>query len=110
MEFRETRIDIRGIKIEILDESGIVIGHCYLYLLENDLHKSPFGFMEDVFVEEEFRNKGVGSKLVLKCADVAKREGCYKLIGTFREDKAYLRIFYERYGFKISGFSFRRDF
>ena len=42
------------------EEGGKILGWAYLYIMFNDLHKEPFGFLENVFVEESKRGKGVG--------------------------------------------------
>jgi len=46
-----------------LREHGREVGHAYLYVLKNDLHDRPFGFMEDVFVDEGERGRGGGTLL-----------------------------------------------
>ena len=43
-----------GIRVRIEDK-GKDIAHAYVYILKNDLHERPFGFIEDVFVSEEYR-------------------------------------------------------
>ena len=110
MEFKKDILkEVRAIKITAVD-GGKTIGRLYLYVLKNDLHKEPFGFLEDVFVEEEYRKQKIGSVLVEKAIEQAKILGCYKLIGTSRDGNAGAHRFYERLGFKKHGFEFRIDF
>lgn len=90
-------------------ENGKQIGRLFLYVLKNDLHKEPFGFLEDVFVEEEYRKHGIGSQLVQKAIAEAKTIGCYKLIGNSRMASDKVHAFYERLGFKKHGYEFRID-
>ncbi|MBI4049400.1 MAG: GNAT family N-acetyltransferase [Candidatus Doudnabacteria bacterium] len=85
------------------------VGRLYLYMLKNDLHKEPFGFLEDVFVAEEYRKQGIGTELVKTAIEEAKRQGCYKLICTSREASEKIHAFYKRLGFKKWGFEFRMD-
>ena len=59
-------------------ENGQVLGSAYLYIMFNDLHKEPFGFLENVFVKKEHRSKGLGSKLVQTVIMEAKKQSCYK--------------------------------
>lgn len=86
------------------------IARAYLYILRNDLHKEPFGFLEDVFVEERFRKQGIGTALVKTAMSEAKKRKCYKLLGTSRASRREVHRFYTRLGFKKRGFEFRIDF
>ena len=103
------QVSASGIKILAI-ENGETLGRAYLYLLKNDLHEAPFGFIEDVFVEEAHRSKGIGSKLVDAVIAEAKAQGCYKLICTSRHEKPEVHGFYKKFGFKDHGLEFRIDF
>ncbi len=99
----------KGIRLSLI-ENAKEIGHCYLYLLHNDLHTEPFGLLEDVFVLEEHRGQGNGKKLVLKAIEVAREKACYKLVFTSRYDKEKVHAWYEEMGFKDTSKGFRMDF
>ena len=109
MELEKQQINANGVKI-LATENGQTVGRAYLYLLKNDLHRELFGFMEDVFVEEAFRSRGIGGKLVEAVIAEAKSQGCYKLICTARLSKPEVHTFYEKFGFKKWGTEFRMDF
>ncbi len=98
----------RGVKIEA-KEGEKILGWAYLYVMYNDLHKEPFGFMENVFVQEEYRGKGLGTQLVQKVIEEARRQGCYKLVGTSRYGNPVVHALYEKIGFKDHGKEFRID-
>ena len=109
MEFKQQTIkEAFAVKITAHD-NGKQAGRLYLYILKNDLHREPFGFLEDVFVEEEYRKQGIGSQLVQKAIEEAKVQGCYKLIGNSRTFKTGVHAFYEKLGIKKWGFEFRLD-
>ncbi len=91
-------------------ENGKVLGHAFLYMMFNDLHKEPFGFLEDVFVNEGSRGGGLGTKLVLAAIEEAKKQNCYKLICTSRHGKDEVHKWYTKLGFKDHGKEFRIDF
>ena len=93
----------------VAEENGQILGRARLYIMFNDLHKDPFGFLEDVFVEEKSRGKGIGTKLVNKVIDEAKKQNCYKLICTSRYEKPEVHSLYEKLGFKDYGKEFRID-
>ena len=58
-----------------VQREGSDVGRAYLYLIYNDLHDAPCGFMEDVFVEESYRGQGIGTELtnavIAKAKEVA---------------------------------------
>jgi|SRR3989338_1624460 len=98
----------KTIKFEIKDGKKI-IGRAFLYIIKNDLHKAPYGLLEDLFVEEEYRSQGLGKKLLLRVIGEAKKRKLYKLIGTSRTFRTAVHSFYEKYGFKKWGAEFRMD-
>ena len=108
MLIQKYEITAAGVRITIT-ENGQKIGRAFLYLMKNDLHKEPFGFMEDVFVEEQFRGKGYGEKLAKTVIEEAKKHGCYKLTCTSRFSNERAHKLYEKVGFKNHGNEFRMD-
>lgn len=105
----EKKLILSGMKLILYDNTKIV-AHAYLYLLYNDLHAQPFGLMEDVFVEEPYRGKGIGSKLVEELITEARAQHCYKLICTIRHEKPRVHELYKRLGFFEQGLEFRINF
>jgi GNAT superfamily N-acetyltransferase len=95
-------------KFEYIIE-GKIIGRAFLFLVYNDLHPKPYGLLEDVFVEEKYRGKGIGKELVKKVIEKAKELGCYKLIATSRFERENVHQLYENLGFKKWGYEFRID-
>ena len=93
----------------IAEENGVFLGRAYLYVMFNDLHKEPFGLLEDVFVEETSRGRGVGSKLVNMVIEEAKKQNCYKIICTSRYKNLKVHELYIKLGFKDHGKEFRID-
>jgi GNAT superfamily N-acetyltransferase len=98
-----------GIKF-VIHENGAEVGRVFLYLLYNDLHAEPFGLVEDVFVEEAWRGRGLGAELVKAVIEEAKKQSCYKLICTSRTGRDKLHEWYRSLGFKEHGKEFRMDF
>lgn len=106
---KELKKDCFAVKI-IAEENGEEVGRAWLYVLYNSLHKEPFGLLEDVFVDENQRGKGIGTELVKKIIAEAKARRCYKLIATSRCARAKAHAWYEKLGFKNYGVEFRMDF
>lgn len=103
------KISGKGLKFLILENSQEV-ARARLYILNNDLHREPFGLIEDVFVKEEEQGKGYGTKIMKVLIEEAKKANCYKLICTSRFTRPEVHHFYEKLGFKKRGFEFRIDF
>jgi len=113
------RIQLRaGVKVQefastgfkfSLERSGKEVARAFFYIMRNDLHKEPFGLLEDVFVEESFRGKGLGSKLVKEVIEKARECRCYKLIATSRHSRPKVHDLYERLGFQNWGLEFRMN-
>ncbi len=103
-----TTISSTGIKIT-LERDGQQIGRVYLYLIYNDLHKEPYGLMEDLYIETAHRGKGYASMLITALIEEAKKQGCYKLIGQSRYGKDEIHAMYEKKGFQNHGYNFRMD-
>ena len=92
-----------------IEESNIILGSAYLYIMFNDLHKEPFGFLENVFIKDGHRGRGIGSKLVEAIIKEAKKQNCYKIICASRYKNSEVHAFYEKLSFKDYGKEFRMD-
>ncbi|MFA5991413.1 MAG: GNAT family N-acetyltransferase [Candidatus Doudnabacteria bacterium] len=99
----------KAVKFEI-KEGKKIVGRAFLYIIQNDLHENPYGLLEDLFVEEEYRSHGLGRQLLLSVVTEAKKRKLYKLIGNSRTFRTQVHHFYEKMGFKKYGFEFRMDF
>ena len=108
MRIKKISISAKGVKF-VRRIDGIEVGRAYLYILKNDLHEEPFGFMEDVFVDEALRGGGIGEALVERVIKEARKRGCYKLIATSRHERIKVHALYRRLGFKDHGHEFRID-
>ena len=108
MEIKEKMVEMKGIKI-FVEENGREIGRCFIYLIKNDLHEEPYALLEDVFVDENFRGRGIGTELVKKAIEIAKKLNCYKIIATSRFERENIHEWYQKLGFKKFGYEFRMD-
>lgn len=109
MKIEKNEIPSRSIKIT-LHENGTEIARTFLYLIQNDLHPDqPYALIEDVFVQEEHRGKGIGSQMVQAAIKEAKKQRCYKIICTSRHGKEEVHKLYQKHGFKNHGIEFRMD-
>ena len=83
------------------------VGRAYLYILKNDLHLEPFGLLEDVFVNEDYRGKGLMKNLVRRVLKIAANHNCYKVIATSRHERRKVHECYKKLGFAEYGIEFR---
>lgn len=108
MIIKKQKRTLEGIKFSI-EKDGKEVARAFLYLMGNDLHKRPFGLMEDVFIEESLRGKGYGTKIVEELIKTAKERRCYKLIATSRHERDGVHELYKRLGFEDWGKEFRMN-
>ena len=110
MKIIQSKAKCHGIKFIAQDKQKKELGRASLYIMHNDLHKEPFGFMEDVYIAEEMRGQGLGTSLVKQVIKKAKEMGCYKLIATSRYSRPKVHDLYIKLGFLDHGKEFRIDF
>lgn len=58
------------------------------------------GLVEDVVIDEKYRRKGIGTKLVTAAVNQARKEGIKHLELTSRPEKVAANKLYQRFGFK----------
>ncbi len=109
MDIERSTAPCHGIRFSV-SENGVEIGRTTLFILENDLHARPFGFIEDVYVDPMHRGKGIAQELVKKALTEAKNLTCYKVILTSRFEKEKVHELYKKLGFALQGYEFRVDF
>jgi len=99
-------IKAEGIKF-FVEKDGREVARAFLYIMNNDLKKEPFGFLEDLFVDEALRGQGIGTELLNMVIAEAKKLGCYKLVATSRYERESVHKMYEKAGFKNFGIEFK---
>lgn len=84
-----------------------VVGTVTLLLEQKFIHHGGrIGHIEDVAVHREYQHHGIASALVRHATEVARQEGCYKVILSCFEP---LCPFYERLGFHRHDVGMRVD-
>ena len=109
MEIVMKDVPSKSIRIS-LEREGKEIGRVFLQFIVNELHEKPYGLVEDLFVNQEFRGVGKSKILMEKVIETAKILGCHKLILTSRHGRDNLHSYYDKFGFKEHGKEFRIDF
>jgi len=98
------------LKLVVRDRAGAQVARASLVLISNEMNPRPYGLLEDVFVREDDRGSGLGTRLVEQVVDLARERGCYKLIATSRYSRPRVHALYLRVGFLDHGKEFRMDF
>jgi len=106
MIYKTTEKTSRAIKI-FIEEGGQEIARAYIYIIFNGLHDEPYALLEDVFVNEKYRGQGHGKEIIKAAIEEAKKQGCYKLIGTSRYEREKVHNLYSGLGFEDYGKEFR---
>lgn len=108
LHYASRRITSHGTKFVCLD-GGREVARTYLYVMTNDLHAEPFGYIEDVFVEPRYRGGGLVTRLHEMALSEARRHGCYKIVLSSRSDKPEVHAMYKHLGYEAHGVAFRLD-
>lgn len=99
---------LESVKVEVIDGTKKA-GRAYLYIIKNDLHDRPYGLLEDLYIEEEFRGKGIGKQILKAVIEEAKKYNCYKLTAQSRHERCPVHEFYKKNGMVDYGKNFRID-
>lgn len=106
IKISKKKVKSYGIKF-FVEKDDKEVARAFLYVMNNDLRKEPFGLLEDVFVTEELRGQGIGTELIKKVIEEAKKLGCYKIVATSRYERPAVHSLYEKLGFEKFGLEFK---
>lgn len=104
-------IQVNSNRLSIVDKGQEVARATVLLLPSTDLHPGQyFGYLEDVWVNQDFRGKGYGKKIVQEAIAFAAAN-TYKLIATTRHPPGHhVYDLYAKLGFEPHGTGFRMNF
>lgn len=84
-----------------------IVGVFALLMMDNLGHMGkPSAIIEDVVVDERWRNRGIGKRMVDFAMEKSREKGCYKLVLSSNQQRTDAHRFYEKLGFVRHGFSF----
>ena len=88
---------------------GGIVGTADLVIVPNLTHAAkPIAYVENVVVDRDHRNRGVGASLMDACETRARDAGAYKLQLLSNADRAGAHRFYEALGYRESARGYRR--
>lgn len=81
---------------KITDDNGRIIAGCVARM-----YCWNVAYVDTLWVDEKYRAKGLGSKLIIEVEETAKEKGCYLIhLDTF---DFQAKEFYEKHGYKLFG-------
>lgn len=107
----QSAISEQSVRFSLLDGEK-EIGHAWLNITIEDGKEGGLtyiGLLGDVFIEEVFRNKGLGTELLRAIIKEASKRKCKKLLALSRFVNTRAHMLYKRLGFREHGFEFRLD-
>ena len=98
--------DSRGI---ILATSNSKLIGMVSYVLVDRLNQSLRElWIPELVVTTDYRNRGVGKRLVMKCESIARRKKCYRIRLESRNDRIDSHAFYKKIGFSQMALAFEK--
>lgn len=89
-------------KIFVAKDKNKIIGTVAVFIEPKFIHHlSLVAYIEDVVVDNIYRNFGVGKMLVQKALEFANKYNCYEVMLNCSDQ--YLKFFYEKFGFIKKG-------
>lgn len=88
------------IHVLAVEEEGLLVSSCTLAVIPNLTHGGkPYALVENVVTHPDWRGRGLASACLDHARELARREGCYKImLLTGSKQESTLR-FYERAGY-----------
>ena len=85
----------------LAEDKPVGFAQCQLrYDYVEGTETSPVGYLEGVFVEEEYRNQGYAAKLLAACEQWAKDKGCTECASDCELENTQSFAFHLRCGFQ----------
>ncbi|MBQ2800733.1 MAG: GNAT family N-acetyltransferase [Lachnospiraceae bacterium] len=89
-----------AIFICFVDSQAIGFAQCQLrHDYVEGTESSPVGYLEGIFVEQEYRHKGYAKVLLSKCEEWAKEQGCLEFASDCELDNSNSFAFHMNMGF-----------
>ena len=85
-----------------------VVGFCSLTVKNSLWQQGPLGCIDELIVDDEYREKGVGSKLLDRIMEIAKALGCRAVVLDSAFHRKDAHRFYEQRGFTKTAYLFSK--
>lgn len=88
--------------VGVIGEKVITYGSI---IIENKIHGSISGHIEDIVVDSNFRSLGIGEKLINQLVEIGKNKKCYRITLFCKE---HLVDFYGKNGFFVNNLAMKK--
>ena len=85
------------VSMRVAEEDGKLLGFAIHHYHDSTWDIAPEGYLEDLYVDEDIRGKGVGRALVDDLVVISKRHGWRGIYWHTNEDNARARKLYDSY-------------
>ena len=93
-----SRLTNRGPEIQglVAEDGGVVVGICHFHYQLTTWSKTWHCYLEDLFVSEESRSKGIASALIAEVKKLAIEHKCSELFWITKESNTVARKLYDK--------------
>jgi len=85
----------------VAEQDGLLLSTCTISIIKNLTRgMRPYGLIENVVTHSEYRNIGLGKKVLKKAVDIAKEKNCYKVMLLTGSKKEETLNFYKSAGYR----------
>ncbi len=84
----------------VAEEDGKIVATCVCVIIQNlTRHQKPYAFIENVVTDKDYRKRGIGTACLEYAKEIAKKEGCYKMMLMTGVKEESVLNFYEQAGY-----------
>jgi len=107
--YYNNKIGIKPYLILVAEIDNKVVGYIYGRRLVNLLHYHKEAIIEHLYIEEEYRNQHIGTKLINSFTDIVKEEGIKFIHIDNYEKNTIAKNLYTKLGFNIMNEKRRKE-
>ena len=105
-ELIQSYLDDFDKEILIVKNSSDVIGMISIMYLTRLNQKQQEMYIPELIIQKEFRNTGIGKKLINAAIELAKKKNCHRIRLESGNQRTESHMFYEKNNFEQSALSF----
>jgi len=98
------------VAVVVNNNSNKIVGIASVVLLPRLNHARPELWIPELVVHGDYRNKGVGKKLIEACISKASKNRCFRIRLESGNERKASHAFYARFGFEQYALSFKKPF
>lgn len=102
-EFRELAMNQAAFFIKYADDKPIGFAQCQLrHDYVEGTESSPVGYLEEIFVSDQYRRNGYAAEMLAECEKWAKEKGCTEFASDCESDNEDSLRFHLSLGFEVA--------